>query len=324
MSNNKNRDTIIIGSRKSQLAMVQTESVMKSLQELHPNLKFEIKTMDTVGDRVLNVALSKIGDKGLFTKELEDLMLSGHIDIAVHSLKDLPTKFPEGLSLGAITKRENCFDAFIAHPKYGKDARLSSMPEGAVIGSSSLRRVSQLKRAYPQLQFKDIRGNLNTRFNKLETSGEYDGMILAVAGLERLGWTDRITEVLQPEVSLYAVGQGALGIECRSDDEFVQSLLAPLNHYETAQCCAAERAMLRELEGGCHVPIGVNTTLEQNNSILSIEGVVLSLDGTKSIRLSHRGEIDQPEIVGKQLALMLKEKGATEILAELAATVQNS
>ncbi|GAM22663.1 hypothetical protein SAMD00019534_058380, partial [Acytostelium subglobosum LB1] len=310
-----NRKNIVIGSRKSQLAMVQTESVMKSLQTLYPHLTFEIQTMDTMGDRVLSVALSKIGDKGLFTKELEDLMISGHIDIAVHSLKDLPTRFPEGLGLGAITKRENSYDAFVAHPKYGKQCTLASLPNGAVIGSSSLRRVSQLRKAYPHLQFNDIRGNLNTRFNKLDTTGQFDGMILAVAGLERLGWTDRISQILEPDTSLYAVGQGALGIECRSNDQFIMNLLEPLNHYETSRCCLAERAMLRDLEGGCHVPIGVNTTISGNQ--LMIEGIVLSLDGSKSVKLSHQGDIATPEQVGRELATMLKQHGAMEILEEI-------
>ncbi|EGG20189.1 porphobilinogen deaminase [Cavenderia fasciculata] len=313
------KKTVYIGSRKSQLALVQTHHVIDRLKELHGSkYNFELKTLDTVGDRVLNVALSKIGDKGLFTKELEDLMISGDIDIAVHSLKDIPTKFPEGLGLGAITKRENCLDAFIVNAsKHRPTCTLAELPEGAIIGSSSLRRVSQLKRAYPHLQFKDIRGNLNTRFEKLEKSGEYDGMILAVAGLERLGWTDRITEIIQPTVSLYAVGQGALGIECRSNDPLIMSLLEPLNDKDTASCCIAERAMLSELEGGCHVPIGVISSIDVERQLITLEGIVLNLDGSRAIRLSHTGPLASCHQVGRELAQQLIEKGAKEILNDL-------
>eukprot|EP01133_Synstelium_polycarpum_P018949 gene18949-22676_t len=302
--------------------MVQTEHVMNCLKTLHPQLTFEIKTMDTVGDLVLNVALSKIGDKGLFTKELEDHMINKTIDIAVHSLKDMPTILPTGLGIGAITKRENCLDAFVAHEKYGKQASLASMPEGAVIGSSSLRRVSQLRKAYPQLTFKDIRGNLNTRFTKLDTLGEYDGMILAVAGLERLNWTNRISEVIQPDVSMYAVGQGALGIECRLDDQFILDLLRPLNDQPTSICCIAERAMLNELEGGCHLPVGVNATIKDEQ--LYLEGIVLNLDGSRSIKESHQGPISNPDLVGRQLAAKLIEQGATDILKEVAVVKNNN
>ncbi|EGC33179.1 porphobilinogen deaminase [Dictyostelium purpureum] len=312
------RNTVYIGSRKSQLAMLQTEWVRDRLQELNPNIKVEIKTMDTTGDKVLDVSLSKIGDKGLFTKELEDMMLNGSVDLAVHSLKDIPTRLPDGLKLGAITKRYSTSDAFIANvKKHGKDCKLSDLPNGALIGSSSLRRVAQLKKSYPHLQFKDIRGNLNTRFNKLDAvDSEYDGMILAVAGLERMNLTDRISQVIPDEISLYAVGQGALGIECKENDPFIEKILEPLNHSESMMRCKAERSMLRELEGGCHVPIGVVTKINQNN-ILEIKGIVLNLDGSKYIESYIEGPVEQYEQLGKDIAADLIKKGSKEILSEL-------
>ena len=205
--------TIRIGSRKSQLALVQTHWVRDELQKQFPDLTFEVQTMDTQGDKVLDVSLSKIGDKGLFTQELEDGMLQGDIDFAVHSLKDLPTRLPAGLMLGCITEREDPADALVVHAKH-QDKQLDTLPEGAVVGTSSLRRLAQLRHHYPHFTFKDIRGNLNTRLRKLD-EGEYDAIILAAAGLERLGMGDRIHQVLPPAISLHAVGQGALGIECR-------------------------------------------------------------------------------------------------------------
>ncbi|KAK5580986.1 hypothetical protein RB653_001013 [Dictyostelium firmibasis] len=315
------RDKVVIGSRKSQLAMLQTEWVRDRIQELNPGITVEIKTMDTTGDKVLDVSLSKIGDKGLFTKELEDMMLNGTIDLAVHSLKDIPTKLPEGLKLGAITKRYSTSDAFIANAKkHGKDCKLADLPKGAMIGSSSLRRVAQLKKSYPHLQFKDIRGNLNTRFKKLEDDENgYDGMILAVAGLERMQLTDHISEVIPDSVSLYAVGQGSLGIECKDGDTFIQSILDPLNHRESMTCCEAERSMLRDLEGGCHVPIGVVTKLHnqsQPNETLEINAIVLNLDGSKFIESNIIGPSNQFIQLGKSIAQDLINKGSKDILSE--------
>ena len=208
--------TLRIASRKSQLALVQTHWVRDTLQAAHPEITFEIETMSTQGDNILDVALAKIGDKGLFTKELEVQMLAGQAEFAVHSLKDLPTKLPEGLILGCITERENPADALVVHEQH-KDKQLATLPAGAIVGTSSLRRLAQLRHHYPHLEFKDVRGNLNTRLAKLD-AGEYDALILAVAGLERLGMADRIHEAIAPEISLHAVGQGALGIECRADD----------------------------------------------------------------------------------------------------------
>lgn len=268
---------IRIGSRKSQLALVQTHWVQAELQKHFGDRSFEVHTMSTQGDNILDVALAKIGDKGLFTKELEVGMLNGDTDFAVHSLKDLPTRLPEGLILGCITEREDPADALVVHAKH-QDQQLETLPAGSVIGTSSLRRLAQLRYHYPHLAFKDIRGNLNTRLQKLDT-GEYDAIILAVAGLHRLGMADRVHQVIAPEISLHAVGQGALGIECRAEDPEILALLKVLEHQPTAQRCYAERAFLRELEGGCQVPIGVNTTLEGDS--LTLVGMVASVDGQK-------------------------------------------
>ncbi|MGA9378559.1 MAG: hydroxymethylbilane synthase, partial [Phormidium sp.] len=224
---------IRIASRKSQLALVQTYWVQEQLQKHFPDRTFEVHAMSTQGDKILDVALAKIGDKGLFTKELELGMINKETDFAVHSLKDLPTKLPEGLVLGCVTERENPADALVVHEKF-KDKQLETLPEGAVVGTSSLRRLAQLRHRFPYLTFKDIRGNLNTRLAKLD-AGEFDAIILAVAGLQRLGMSDRIHQVIPAEISLHAVGQGALGIECRADDTEVLSLIKVLEHTPTAQ-----------------------------------------------------------------------------------------
>ncbi|MFN3927857.1 MAG: hydroxymethylbilane synthase [Pseudanabaenaceae cyanobacterium] len=301
---------IVIGSRKSQLALVQTHWVLGELQKLHPDRSFSVVTMTTHGDNVLDVALAKIGDKGLFTKELELAMLDKRIDLAVHSLKDLPTKLPTGLSLAAITERENPADALVLSAKY-KGYTLESLPAGAVVGTSSLRRLAQLRHHFPQFQFKDVRGNLNTRLGKLD-AGEFDALVLAVAGLHRLGLRDRISQVLPPEISLHAVGQGALGIECRSDDTEVQDLLQRLIHQPTQVCCLAERAFLQELEGGCQVPIGVNSQCD--GATLTLTGIVASLDGQELVRGQVTGNSDQPEAIGRELAQKLKAEGGQAIL----------
>ena len=312
--------TIRIGSRKSQLALVQTYWVKDELQKAFPELTFEVHTMSTQGDKILDVALAKIGDKGLFTKELEVGMLNGDIDFAVHSLKDLPTKLPEGLMLGCVTERENPADALVVHEKY-KDKELDTLPAGAVIGTSSLRRLAQLRHHYPHLSFKDVRGNLNTRLAKLD-DGEYDALILAFAGLHRLGMADRIHQVIPADISLHAVGQGALGIECRIGDEEVLNLLKALEHAPTAYRCYAERAFLRELEGGCQVPIGVNTILD--GETLTLTGIVASLDGKQFVKDSISGNAADAEQIGTELAQRLREQGAQAILDEILATIERS
>ncbi|MGB6296342.1 MAG: hydroxymethylbilane synthase [Rivularia sp. (in: cyanobacteria)] len=309
--------TIRIGSRKSQLALIQTHWVKEQLSLKFPNIQFEVHTMSTKGDKILDVPLAKIGDKALFTKELELGMIDREIDFAVHSLKDLPTRLPEGLGLATITERENPADALVVHEKH-KDKQIETLPEGAVIGTSSLRRLAQLRHHFPHFEFKDVRGNLNTRLAKLD-SGEYDALILAAAGLGRLGMAERIHQVIPKEISLHAVGQGALGIECLADNENLISLLKAIEHPQTRDRCIAERTFLRELEGGCQVPIGVNT--EINGSELTLTGLVASIDGTKRVQDTVRGSLSEPEKIGTQLAERLREQGAQEILDEIFATL---
>ena len=293
--------------------MVQTEWVRDELANAHPGLEISIEAMATQGDKILDVALAKIGDKGLFTKELEAQMLVNRADIAVHSLKDLPTNLPEGLMLGCITEREDPADALVMHAK-NKDLTLASLPEGAVVGTSSLRRLAQLRYHYPHLTFKDVRGNVITRLEKLD-SGQFDCLILAAAGLGRLGLGDRIHELIDPSISLHAVGQGALGIECRDGDAAVLEQIKVLEHRPTSLRCLAERAFLRTLEGGCQVPIGVNTRFEGDELVLT--GMVASLDGKQLIRDELRAPQDQAEDLGNRLAELLRSQGAGEILAKI-------
>lgn len=316
--------TIRIGSRKSQLALVQTYWVQEQLQKHFPDRIFEVQTMNTQGDKILDVALSKIGDKGLFTQELENAMLNQEIDLAVHSLKDLPTNLPPGLMLGVVTEREDPADALVVHEQH-RDKKIDTLPQGAVIGTSSLRRLAQLRHHYPHLAFKDVRGNLNTRLAKLD-AGEYDALILAAAGLQRLDMADRIHQLLPATISLHAVGQGALGIECRTDDQEVLGLLKSLEHLPTAQRCYAERAFLRDLEGGCQVPIGVNTEIVGDR--LTLKGIVASVDGQRIIQGTVTGVITKDtgsaESLGTQLANDLRGQGAQEILAEIFAEIQRN
>jgi hydroxymethylbilane synthase len=298
--------------------MVQTHWVRDELTSAHPGLEISIEAMATQGDKILDVALAKIGDKGLFTKELETQMLLDRADIAVHSLKDLPTNLPEGLMLGCITEREDPADALVVHAKH-KDKTLATLPIGAVVGTSSLRRLAQLRHHFPHLEFKDVRGNVITRLEKLD-SGEFDCLILAAAGLGRLGLGDRIHERIDPSISLHAVGQGALGIECRLGDDTVLAQIKALEHLPTARRCLAERAFLRQLEGGCQVPIGVNSRFEGEELILT--GMVASLDGLRLVRDEVRGPQEDPEAIGVALALALRAQGAGEILEEIIASVR--
>jgi hydroxymethylbilane synthase len=310
--------TIRIGSRKSQLALVQTYWVQAQLQKSFPDITFEVHTMSTQGDKILDVALAKIGDKGLFTKELELSMINKEIDFAVHSLKDLPTNLPAGLTLAAITERENPADAVVLHEKY-KGEKLETLPPGVVIGTSSLRRLAQLRHQFPHFTFKDVRGNLITRMAKLD-AGEYDALILAVAGLERLEMSDRIHQVLTPEISLHAVGQGALGIECRADDTEVIALLKAIEHPQTRDRCLAERSFLRVLEGGCQVPIGVNTAIHGHE--LTLKGLVASVDGQQIVKDTVIGAAADAEKLGAELASILRKQGATEILEKIFTEIQ--
>lgn len=292
------RTEFIIATRKSKLALVQANLVRDQLIELYPQYTFTIKAYDTLGDRVLDVALSKIGDKGLFTHELEIDLKEGTADLAVHSLKDVATKLPEGLIVGAITKREKPVDVVVGKPL--KDAK--------IVGTSSLRRQAQLS----GYKFVDVRGNLDTRLRKLK-EGVCDSLILAHAGLARQGYDHHITEELND--MYYAVGQGALGLECREDDELVCEMLSKLNHDETALCCLAERGFMWRLEGGCHAPIGVRTHIK--DEMITLEGFVSSLDGSKTAKGTIQGKLTNTWDLGVKLAEQLISEGADKILEEL-------
>ncbi len=313
----KKRDRIIIGTRGSKLALWQAEWVKSELKKINPHLQIELKKIKTTGDKILDVPLAKVGGKGLFVKEIEEGLLRKEVDIAVHSMKDVPTELPEGLHLVAIAEREDPRDVFISQRSKNGSQRFKSfleLPEGAVIGTSSLRRSCQLLSLRPDLRIVELRGNLDTRIKKLD-SGQFDAIILALAGVKRLGWSERITEVLPLDISLPAIGQGAIGIECRIDDEFINNLISPINHIETSICVKTERAFLRRLEGGCQVPIAANARIM--NGRLIIEGLVGSLDGKTIIRSRMEGDINEYESTGIKLAEDLLSKGANMILDEV-------
>jgi hydroxymethylbilane synthase len=302
--------TIRIATRKSPLAMWQAEHVAAELKRAHPGIEVELLGMTTQGDKILDTPLAKIGGKGLFIKELEQGLLSGDADIAVHSMKDVPVELPEGLHLAVIMQREDPRDAFVSNDYQSLD----ELPQGACVGTSSLRRQSQLAEQRPDLKIKSLRGNVNTRLRKLD-EGEYDAIILAAAGLIRLGFEARITALIGPEQSLPAIGQGAVGIECRIDDEQTNALIAPLHHEDTAVCVQAERAMNQRLNGGCQVPIAGYAMLESGN--LWLRGLVGEPDGSDIIRGEVEGSIDEAEAMGIGLAERLLEWGADEILKVL-------
>ena len=302
--------TLRIATRQSLLALWQAEYVKAQLESLHSDLKVELVTMVTKGDKILDTPLAKIGGKGLFVKELESAMLEGRADIAVHSMKDVPMEFPEGLGLAVICERENPTDAFVSNTY----EHLENLPAGAVVGTSSLRREVQLRERRPDLVIKSLRGNVQTRLGKLD-AGEYDAIILASAGLIRLKLDERIRYRIPAEQSLPAGGQGAVGIECRMDDEATLALLAPLNHAPTATRVLAERALNRRLEGGCQVPIGCYAELEGDQ--VWLRGLVGRPDGTKVLRDEIRGPAKEAEALGIQLADRLLAAGADTILAEV-------
>ncbi|NRP52607.1 MULTISPECIES: hydroxymethylbilane synthase [unclassified Marinobacterium] len=302
--------TLRIATRQSLLALWQAEFVKARLEELHPDLNVELVTMVTRGDKILDTPLAKIGGKGLFVKELEVSMLEGRADIAVHSMKDVPMEFPEGLGLSVICERETPTDAFVSNTYNHFD----ELPQGAVVGTSSLRREVQLRERRPDLEIKTLRGNVQTRLGKLD-AGEYDAIILASAGLIRLELKDRIKHQIDSTESLPAGGQGAVGIECRMDDLETQALLAPLNHDETAARVIAERAMNKRLEGGCQVPIGCYAELEGDQ--LWLRGLVGRPDGTLVLRDEIRGHKESAEALGIELAEKLLAAGAGEILEQV-------
>jgi len=271
-----------VGSRKSELALVQTRHVISELKEKFSETEFEVVEMSTLGDNVLDKALSKIGEKSLFTKELEVALEKGEVDFVVHSMKDLPTTLPPGLVIGAVLEREDPRDAVIL--KLGSEFKcLGDLPSGSVIGTSSLRRAAQLRAAFPSLVFQDVRGNLNTRLRKLDDpAGPYAALILAVAGVARLGWADRISQYLEGDLCMHAVAQGALAVECREEDSKTLALLANLHHRETVLATIAERSFMKTLEGGCSVPVAVNTSVLDNGILL--KGGVWSIDGKTSLK----------------------------------------
>lgn len=306
-------DRLIVGTRGSELALWQSTFVKSKLSVFHPALKVELLVIKTLGDKVLDSPLSKIGDKGLFTKEIENALIAKSIDLAVHSLKDIPTQLPPGLVIGAITEREDVRDVFIGHPKRSY-MRFADLPKGARIATGSLRRRSQLLQFRPDFQIVEIRGNLNTRMRKLEES-DWDGMILARAGVTRLGWEARITEILPVDIMLPAVGQGALAIEIRDVDEDTRRIISPLHHEETARAVAGERAFLRFLEGGCQVPIGTHGRIK--NGEFRLDAVIGSVDGTRAVRGRISGSPSSSADLGEELARRLLSEGGKEILREI-------
>lgn len=305
-----------IGSRGSDLALWQTNFVKKKLEDAYPALSFEVKIITTTGDQMLDTALSKIGDKGLFTRQIENALLNGEIDLAVHSLKDLQTAQPVGLTIGAVLERETPNDVLLSS-RYNS---IDELPKGARVATGSLRRKSQLLHYRPDLSITEIRGNVPTRIRKLDES-ELDGMILAYAGVHRLGLDSRIRQVIPFGIMLPAVGQGAMAVEVRADDTKVREIASVLDDTETRNCVTAERAFLRRLEGGCQVPIGAMARVEGDR--IYLEGVVGSLDGDKNLRERITGDTADADALGTGLAEQMLEKGAAEILEEGRRTVEN-
>ena len=299
--------TLKIATRQSPLALWQANYVKDRLQQLYPDLTIELVPMVTKGDVILDSPLAKIGGKGLFVKELENALLTKEADIAVHSMKDVPMQFPEGLGLAVICQREDPRDAFVSHAY----RTFAELPQDAVVGTSSLRRQCQLKALRPDLDIRSLRGNVGTRLSKLD-NGDYDAIILASAGLIRLGLADRIASFIDVEQSLPAAGQGAVGIECRTDDVQVQALLAPLADAETTYCVRAERAMNNHLQGGCQVPIGGYAVLQQGQ--LYLRALVGDIDGSRIIRAEGKSAVENAEVLGVQIAEQLLAQGADKIL----------
>lgn len=302
--------TIKIGTRGSQLALYQAELTKKLLLEKFPEITVEIVIIKTKGDKILDVALSKIGDKGLFTKEIETELLNGNVDIAVHSLKDLPTTLPEGLQLGAVLERAEFRDALVS-----KDGRkLSELTENDVIATSSLRRQAGLMRQNKNFKIVDIRGNVNTRLQKMN-DGYCDAMIMAAAGLQRLNFDEYITEIIEPEIIVPATSQGVIAIESRINDPRIDAFLKEINHQETWNAIETERGFLRRIEGGCQVPVGCYTKIEGGK--ITITGFVAAIDGSEYLSDTETGLIENGKATGIKLAEKLIEKGASRILADI-------
>ena len=302
--------TLKIATRKSQLALWQANWIKSQLEERNPGLQVELVRIMTKGDKILDVPLAQVGGKGLFVKEIEDALLDGRADIAVHSMKDVPTELPPGLHLPVITEREDPRDAWFSRDGIG----FRDLPEGALVGTSSLRRQAQLKALRPDLRFEHLRGNVDTRLRKLE-EGQYDAIVLAAAGVKRLGLADKVTEYLGEDITLPATGQGAVGIECRVEDPETNALIAPLRHEATWYAVLAERAFLATLEGGCQVPIAGYAQFDGDT--LTMRGLVGSLDGQTLIRGSRRGSPVEAEMLGQALGEEILDRGAREILEEV-------
>ena len=301
---------IVIGSRGSQLALWQANWVKSELERLHSNADIDIRIIATSGDNIQDVPLSKIGGKGLFVKEIEEALLANEIDLAVHSMKDVPMELPTELGISVITKRENPLDALIS--KNGE--KLADLPQGATIGTSSLRRSSQLLKYRDDFKIHPLRGNVDTRLRKVE-EGKYDAILLASAGLNRLGWANRITEEISHDILLPAMGQGALGIETRLDDTKIYDFISTLNHEQTHYAVSAERSLVGRLDGGCQVPIGAYARIEKG--LITLKGLVASLDGEVIYKLENVGPVDDAINIGQELGSKLLKMGANEILEKL-------
>lgn len=308
---------LIIGSRGSELALYQTNFVKDRLKKLFPDLTVEITIIKTTGDKLLDVPLAKIGDKGLFTRQIEQELLDRNIDLAVHSLKDLQTRQPDGLAIGAVLRRELPNDVFVSR-KYNS---IDELPDGSTIATGSLRRRSQLLNFRPDLQIAEIRGNVPTRLSRLASDG-IDGMILAYAGMHRLGFDSQISQIIPFEVMLPAVGQGAIAVEIRSDDRAVEEIVQALDHSETRACVTAERSFLRVLEGGCQVPIGANARLLDGELVL--DAFVGSLDGIACLRDRQKGSPDEAEAIGQMHAEAMMRMGANDLLSQARSDSDNS
>ena len=306
---------LVIASRESMLAMWQAEHIKGRLKALYPDCEVEILGMTTRGDQILDRTLSKIGGKGLFIKELEQALQDGRADLAVHSIKDVPMELPEGFALAAIGERASPFDAFVSN----QYARLEDMPEGAIVGTSSLRREAQLRAKFPHLTIQPLRGNVQTRLSKLD-NGDYDAVILAAAGLQRLGLDGRIREILSPADSLPAAGQGALGIEIAARRTDLADILRPLNHEETAACVTAERALARALGGSCQVPLAAYCVME--DGLLTLNGLVGHPDGSVIIEASAQAPAAYADALGRAVAKHLADDGAEELIAAVLAEQQ--
>ena len=301
---------IIIGSRGSQLALWQANWVKSQLERLHSDVDINVRVITTSGDKIQDVPLAKIGGKGLFVKEIEEALLANEIDLAVHSMKDVPMELPTELGISVITKRENPLDALIS--KNGE--KLADLPQGATIGTSSLRRSSQLLKYRDDFKIHPLRGNVDTRLRKVE-EGKYDAILLASAGLNRLGWANRITEEISHDILLPAMGQGALGIETRLDDTKIYDLISTLNHEQTHYAVSAERSLVGRLDGGCQVPIGAYARVEKG--LITLKGLVASLDGEVIYKLENVGPVDDAINIGQELGSKLLKMGANEILEKL-------